>query len=68
MSSAKRERSSVGPRKGSVLDLMLFNILIDDLFFHVKRAKLNTYADDHLLACSAGVFWVGETLFVFVLL
>ena len=31
-----------------MLDLMLFNILIDDLFLHVKMAKLNAYADDHL--------------------
>ena len=36
--------------QGSVLHLMLFNILIDDLsyIFHVKRAKLNAYVDDHL--------------------
>ena len=26
---------------------MLFNIFINDLFFHVKKAKLNAYADDH---------------------
>ena len=32
--------------QGSVLDLMLFNIFINILFFHVKRAKMNAYADD----------------------
>ena len=32
--------------QGSVLDLMLFNIFINNLFLHVKRAKLNAYADD----------------------
>ena len=26
---------------------MLFKIFINDLFFHVKKAKLNAYADDH---------------------
>ena len=26
---------------------MLFNIFINDLFFLVKKVKLNAYADDH---------------------
>lgn len=29
-----------------MLELMLFNIFINNLFFHVKRTKLNAYADD----------------------
>lgn len=35
-----------GVPQRSVLDLMLLNIFINNLFFHVKRAKLNAYADD----------------------
>ena len=30
-----------------MLGPMLFNIFINDLFFLVKKAKLNAYADDH---------------------
>ena len=30
-----------------MLSPMLNNIFINDLFFHVKKAKLNAYADDH---------------------
>ena len=32
---------------GSVLGPLFFNIFINDLFQHVKYAKLNAYADDH---------------------
>ena len=30
-----------------MLGPMLFNIFINDLFFLVKKSKLNAYADDH---------------------
>ena len=30
-----------------MLGPILFNIFINDLFFHAKKAKLNAYADDH---------------------
>jgi len=35
-----------------VLGPMFFNIFIDDLFYHVKYAKLNAYADDHQIYLS----------------
>ena len=40
------------PGKASILGSrrdysLLFNIFINDLVFHVKKAKLNAYADDH---------------------
>ena len=33
--------------RGTVLGLILLNIFINDLFFHVQQTKLNAYADDH---------------------
>ena len=33
--------------RGSGLGPILFNIDINDLFFHVQQTKLNAYADDH---------------------
>ena len=35
-----------GVPQENVLRLMLFKILINDLFFHIKRAKLNASDDD----------------------
>ena len=41
-----------GVPQGSVLGPMFFNLFINDLFYHIKTVKLNTYADDGQLYTS----------------
>ena len=41
-----------GVPQGSVFRPIFFNIFINDLFCHIKYAKLNAYADDHQIYSS----------------
>jgi len=38
--------------KASVMGPMLFNLFINDLFYHIKWAKLNAYTDHHQIYIS----------------
>ena len=44
-----RELVRRGVPQGSVLGPVFLNVHINDLFYHIKRANLNAYADDEQL-------------------
>ena len=73
-----------GVPQGTVLGLVLFSIFVNNIkAVNTDKNLLVKFADDITvslpieanlglneseMACSAGIFWVGETLFVFVIL
>ena len=51
------ESVKCGVPQGSVLGPILFNIFIKHLFYDVKRANLNAYADDHQIYSKTQIQW-----------